>query len=398
MTNGPIRQDSGHLNLTYNSRNQLTSADGLSYTYDAEGVRRTITSSTGTTRDVTDPNSAMSRLLVRNHPDGTKTYYVYGLGLLYEVNQAEQTKTYHYDQVGSTILRTNDAGVVIGSAECSAYGICFWKQGDMATPFQYNGQWGIQTDANGLLSMRARYYSPYLMRFLNADPIGFSGGSNWFAYADGNPISNSDPFGLWSWNQTWGVVKAVGGILEVAGGISLATGTGGIGAVGGYLIAAHGLDTFQAGIRQAMSGDETDTGTSLAIQSAGVSRNTANLVDSGIGLAGGVASLRQGAMKTAEIMSKSEAAGMSTWQALRAWDKGSSGLTQASWEALGEGATNALQKYQMMRDGVNLAGQAFKAETSLSGAAGQVLTGMTPRLDLFLGGYNTTRNSYQMLK
>jgi hypothetical protein len=34
------------------------------------------------------------------------------------------------------------------------------------------------------------------MRFPNADPIGFSGGSNWFAYADGNPISMSDPFGL----------------------------------------------------------------------------------------------------------------------------------------------------------------------------------------------------------
>ena len=66
----------------------------------------------------------------------------------------------------------------------------------MATPFLYNGQAGVQTDSNGLLNMRARYYSPYLMRFLNADPIGFSGGSNWFAYADGNPISLSDPFGL----------------------------------------------------------------------------------------------------------------------------------------------------------------------------------------------------------
>jgi RHS repeat-associated protein len=54
----------------------------------------------------------------------------------------------------------------------------------------------LQTDPNGLLNMRARYYSPYLMRFLNADPIGFSGGPNLFAYADGNPISKSDPFGL----------------------------------------------------------------------------------------------------------------------------------------------------------------------------------------------------------
>jgi RHS repeat-associated protein len=196
MTNGPIRQDSGHLNLTYNSRNQLTSADALSYTYDAEGHRRTLTDSTGTTRDVIDPSSSLSKLLVRTHPDGTKTFYVYGMGLLYEVDQAEKTKTHHYDQVGSTIARTDDTGKVIGKAEYSAFGITFWKQGDMATPFLYNGQAGVQTDPNGLLNMRARYYSPYLMRFLNADPIGFSGGSNWFSYADGNPISLNDPFGL----------------------------------------------------------------------------------------------------------------------------------------------------------------------------------------------------------
>jgi RHS repeat-associated protein len=196
MTYGPIRQDSGHLNLTYNSRNQLTQAAGIAYTYDAEGRRRTITDTTGTSRDVIDPNGSLSRLLVRHHPDNTKTYYVYGLGLLYEVDENENTKTHHFDQVGSTIARTDDTGKVIGRAEYSAYGITFWKQGDMATPFLYNGQAGVQTDANGLLNMRARYYSPFLMRFLNADPIGFSGGSNWFAYADGNPISLYDPFGL----------------------------------------------------------------------------------------------------------------------------------------------------------------------------------------------------------
>jgi RHS repeat-associated protein len=196
MIFGPIRENSGHLNLSYNSRNQLTNADGISYSYDAEGQRRTITSSTGTIRDVIDPSGSLSRLLVRHNADNTKTYYVYGLALLYEVDAAEKTKTYHFDQVGSTIARTDDTGKVIGSAEYSAYGICYWKQGDMATPFLYNGQAGVQTDSNGLLNMRARYYSPYLMRFLNADPIGFSGGSNWFAYADGNPISLSDPFGL----------------------------------------------------------------------------------------------------------------------------------------------------------------------------------------------------------
>jgi RHS repeat-associated protein len=130
-------------------------------------------------------------------------------GLLNEANQANQTKTYHFDQVGSTIVRTNDSGNVIGRAAYSAYGLTTFTEGDMATPFRYNGQAGVVTEKNGLLFMRARYYSPNLMRFLNADPIGFSGGSNWFAYADGNPISKSDPFGLCadggnsSWGQPW---------------------------------------------------------------------------------------------------------------------------------------------------------------------------------------------------
>jgi len=198
MTTGPVRPDSGNLTLVYNSRNQLESADGVSYTYDAEGRRRTITDNEGETRDVIDSSAAMSRLLVRHHPDESKTFYVYGLGLLYEVDEVENTKTFHFDQVGSTIARTDDSGAVIGRAEYSAYGLLVRAEGDMETPFLYNGQAGIQTDPNGLLNMRARYYSPYVMRFLNADPIGFSGGQNWFAYADGNPISSSDPFGLFS--------------------------------------------------------------------------------------------------------------------------------------------------------------------------------------------------------
>jgi RHS repeat-associated protein len=41
-----------------------------------------------------------------------------------------------------------------------------------------------------------RYYVPRLGRYLSSDPIGVEGGDNIFAYANQNPISKIDPFGL----------------------------------------------------------------------------------------------------------------------------------------------------------------------------------------------------------
>jgi len=45
---------------------------------------------------------------------------------------------------------------------------------------------------------RARYYSPQLGRFISEDPDGIGGGSNYYAYVDGNPVDLTDPLGLWS--------------------------------------------------------------------------------------------------------------------------------------------------------------------------------------------------------
>ena len=64
----------------------------------------------------------------------------------------------------------------------------------------YNGRDGVLTDPDGLLYMRARYYSPVLKRFLNCDiidgSIEDSTTLNLYAYVNGNPISFVDPFGL----------------------------------------------------------------------------------------------------------------------------------------------------------------------------------------------------------
>ena len=64
----------------------------------------------------------------------------------------------------------------------------------------YNGRDGVVTDRNGLLYMRARYYSPEMRRFINADilhgEISDSTSLNRYSYVNGNPVSFVDPFGL----------------------------------------------------------------------------------------------------------------------------------------------------------------------------------------------------------
>ena len=64
----------------------------------------------------------------------------------------------------------------------------------------YNGRDGVVTDKNGLIYMRARYYLPDMKRFVNADIVAGSISNavtlNRFAYANGNPVSLIDPFGL----------------------------------------------------------------------------------------------------------------------------------------------------------------------------------------------------------
>ncbi|TVP74977.1 MAG: hypothetical protein EA353_14735, partial [Puniceicoccaceae bacterium] len=209
MTSGPLDADSLET-YVYDARNRLTSAGGVSYAYDAENNRVAETDSSGTTEYTVEPNTGLSKMLIRTKPDGTKTFYVYGIGLLYQVDEDESTLTYHYDYRGSTRQLTADDGqTVTDVVEYSPYGRIVHRDGETDTPFLYNGMYGVMTSANGLLHMRARFYNPYTLRFINADPIGFAGSMNWYGYAGNNPISNIDPIGLSEMSAGGRVIAAV---------------------------------------------------------------------------------------------------------------------------------------------------------------------------------------------
>jgi RHS repeat-associated protein len=53
-----------------------------------------------------------------------------------------------------------------------------------------------QRDASGQMYMRNRMYDPATGQFTQTDPIGIAGGLNTYGFADGDPVSYSDPYGL----------------------------------------------------------------------------------------------------------------------------------------------------------------------------------------------------------
>jgi RHS repeat-associated protein len=231
LTLGPPAVGSGFIGYSYNGRNWLTGAGGLTYTYNAEGNRVGITGGGETTSLLVDPTGGLPKVLVRVK-NGVTTRYVYGAGLLYELNSANVATYYHYDQSGNTAALTNAAGSLVERVEYAPYGAIRYRQSGFDTPFLYGGFFGVMTDANGLIHMRARYYNPQIGRFLNSDPA--MDGWNWYAYANGNPINFADPSGygasrvldsLQTGLSFLGFVPALGAIPDVINaGISFARG------------------------------------------------------------------------------------------------------------------------------------------------------------------------------
>jgi len=188
----------GALTCTYDSANRLVSAGGHTYTYNAEDVRiRNLCTEEDTTYTY-DTNCRLSKLVCKT-TNGVVTKYVYGKGLIGE-EVGGAFKTYHFDCRGSTIAITDASGNITDTFAYDTYGKLISRTGTSKVIFGYNGRDGVVTDDNSLIYMRARYYSPDMRRFVNADIVAGEISNaitlNRFAYANGNPVSFVDPFGL----------------------------------------------------------------------------------------------------------------------------------------------------------------------------------------------------------
>ena len=143
-------------------------------------------------------------LLVRYSEDGTLEKYVYGNGLIASSetreSQSPKYRTYLYDLRGSVTFTLDSSANITSEYRYSTYGNRNVIKGSTTSELGYCARDGVLTEVTGLLYMRARYYYPNLMRFINQDivtgDISNSNSLNRYTYVEGNPATMIDPFGL----------------------------------------------------------------------------------------------------------------------------------------------------------------------------------------------------------
>jgi len=147
----------------------------------------------------------------------------------------------------------------------------------------------------------------------------------------------------------------------------------------------HGLDQIQAGLRQAWTGELTESLTSSGLEAVGMSRTAANLTDAGISVVGSLgAGMATVGVRATQIAAAEPtlAQGMTTWQMLRTYEKGARALNTADYWALGGDLTSPLYKGLLLEQGVNISGDAYRLTTSGMERFVQSLklapTGLTP--------------------
>jgi RHS repeat-associated protein len=172
------------------------------YSYEASGYRVTRVDSVDPTLNRVYAYSGAGSLMSEFAALGSMTWnrdviYVGGRAVA-EIDATYKLHELHSDHLGSPRVITSfsdPSGQIEGSQVFDPYGVRISYSGYVPLT-GFTGH--IQSEPNGLIYMRGRYYYPAWHCFLNSDQGADSKQWSRYAYAGGNPLMNSDPSGM-SW-------------------------------------------------------------------------------------------------------------------------------------------------------------------------------------------------------
>jgi RHS repeat-associated protein len=189
----------------WDSERRLTSvnlpegAGAVTYSYDALGRR--VSRASDVSGETTHYNYDGEDVISDDSSGGRTVEYLNGLGVDDKLRLKDsQLGTYYFtqDHLGSTRELTDEQGNVSERIEYDSFGN---GEGSSLTRYGYTSrEWDAET---GLYYYRNRWYDPSVGRFISEDPIGLSGGVNWYAYVANNPIRFADPLGLQREDARW---------------------------------------------------------------------------------------------------------------------------------------------------------------------------------------------------
>ena len=209
-TNSPIYDAEGNLTAdgtlgyAYDDENRLTyvtsSSAVVTYSYAGDGTRMASETIEGASTNIAiyviDHADPLLRPLAELDETGTLVRrFVWGRGLVAQIEADGTVHYFHHDGQGSTLALTDTNSVTTDLWFYSPYGEIMNRTGTTETAYQWCGGHGVRLTPVGLYFMKARYYHAGLKRFLSQDPIGIAGGANLYAYCFGNPLFFIDPDG-----------------------------------------------------------------------------------------------------------------------------------------------------------------------------------------------------------
>ncbi|HET7931094.1 MAG TPA: RHS repeat-associated core domain-containing protein [Rhodanobacteraceae bacterium] len=212
-----VDSDVGTTTYTYDPQGNLSSKDGVAYSFDYgnrlravigqqayryDGLgRRVLGVATIGGAGIHSMYTRAGQLVFRRDygTDVTDAYVYLGARLVAIVEHpfagGSNTRYQHTDYQGTVVAQTAASGAVLSRSVYASFGLA-WNHGNDDGP-GYTGH--VQDSLTGITYMQQRYYDPVARRFLSVDPITANadtgGNFNRYWYANDNPYKYIDPDG-----------------------------------------------------------------------------------------------------------------------------------------------------------------------------------------------------------